>query len=108
MIGSNQHDSQLPRETINVVKLGPLDTGGVEQTLYRANEIQQAFHFKADFYKNNLRSLGGRRTSAPKNTKIQTLSRPMIVLSSALLGDHDHGDDADQKHVEPAMIYTHV
>jgi hypothetical protein len=42
------------RETINLIKLGSLDTSGVEQALYRANEVQQAFPFKADFYEFNL------------------------------------------------------
>ena len=96
------------RETINVIKLGPLDTAGVEQALYRANEVQQAFYFRADFYKTNLPlderyrlanggyDLCGAVEQALRRTrKYKTLPRPLIVLSSALFGDPDHADDPE-------------
>lgn len=97
------------REIINVVKLGSLDTSGVEQALYRANELQQAFYFKSDFYNNGSMPLderyrlanggydlcGAVKQSLQKTKKFKTLPRPLLVLSDALFGDLDYPDDPD-------------
>lgn len=41
-------------QTITAIQLGPLDSSTVEQTLYRANELQAAFDFQSAFYTHRL------------------------------------------------------
>lgn len=96
------------KETITFVQLGPLDTSSVEQVLYRANELQQAFHFKSDFYENclpldeeyRLANGGYDLCGAAKHALMQTrrfkkLPRPIVILSSALFGDAAYPNDPE-------------
>ncbi len=96
------------KETITFVQLGPLDTSSVEQVLYRANELQQTFSFKADFSryclpldeKYKLANGGYDLCGAVKHAMLQTrkfkkLPRPIVILSSALFGDAAYPNDPE-------------
>lgn len=96
------------KEILTVVKLGSLDASGVEQALYRANELQQAFFFKSDFYNNPLPLeeryrlanggfdlCGAVKQALQRTSKFKTLPRPLLVLSDALFGDPDHPNDPE-------------
>jgi hypothetical protein len=90
------------RKTITFAQLGPLETAAVEQALSKANELQRAFYFKPDFYKNRLPLdekyrlgnegfdlCGAVKHSLLRTARFKELPRPLIVLTSALFGDAD-------------------
>jgi len=83
-------------------QLGPLETSTIEQALFRANELQQAFYFKPEFYNHRLplgeeyrlANGGYDLCGAVKHALLRTkrfkgLPRPLVVLTSALFGDAD-------------------
>ena len=95
-------------ETITVVRLGSLDTSEVDQALHLANELQNAFYFKSELHglrlpldeKYKLPNGGYDLCGAVKNLllkdkKYRKLPRPLIVISSAALGDPDHPSEPD-------------
>ncbi|HUS11036.1 MAG TPA: hypothetical protein VMZ30_11260 [Pyrinomonadaceae bacterium] len=95
------------RETVNVFRLGSLDTSEVEQALHHANALQHAFNFKFDFYGQRLSldekyklhnggyDLCGAVEELLKTNEHERLPRPLIVLSAEPLGDPDHASDPD-------------
>jgi hypothetical protein len=96
------------RETVNVFRLGSLDTSEVDQVLHQANELQHPFYFKSELYGLRL-PLDGKyklpnggydlcgavKELLLKNRKYRKLPRPLIVMSAEPLGDPDHPTEPD-------------
>src|ERR1041384_3278556 len=95
------------KETVTFLQLGSLETSEVEQVLWRANELQQAFYFDSDFYKrrlpldekyklpNNGYDPCGAVEALFRTKKYKNLPRPLIIISAEPLGDTDHPTEPD-------------
>ena len=94
------------QKTINVIKIGNLDTTTAYRVLLMANQVQKAFHFEyipeieLTLEQKYKLPNGGFNISAAlkkqlKLSRYKNIPRPIIALTSDPLGEIEHANDKD-------------